>query len=69
MNIEKSNRFYTIEEATDMLGISEQEVINMITLKKLPAIKVEKAIKIREEDLEKFLDSLGRKIRIGKRYR
>jgi excisionase family DNA binding protein len=57
----KSNRFYTIEEATNMLGISEQEVINMITLKKLPAIKVEKAIKIREEDLEKFLDSLGRK--------
>jgi len=57
----RSNRFYTIEEATNMLGISEQEVINMITLKKIPAIKVEKAIKIREEDLEKFLDSLGRK--------
>lgn len=59
--MDKSNRFYTIEEATNMLGISEQEVINMITLKKLPAIRVEKAIKIREEDLEKFLDSLGRK--------
>ena len=66
MNIEKSNKFYTIEEATDMLGISEQEVINMITLKKLPAIKVEKSIKIREEDLEKILDSLGRKITEGK---
>ena len=66
MNIEKSNKFYTIEEATDMLGISEQEVINMITLKKLPAIKVEKSIKIREEDLEKILDNLGRKITEGK---
>ena len=38
----------------------------MITLKKLPAIKVEKSIKIREEDLEKILDSLGRKITEGK---
>ena len=66
MNIEKSNKFYTIEEATDMLGISEQEVINMITLKKLPAIKVEKSIKIREEDLENILDRLGRKIAEGK---
>ena len=59
--MDKSNRFYTIREATNMLGISEQEVINMITLKKLPAIRVEKAIKIREEDLEKFLDILGKK--------
>ncbi|NQT66064.1 MAG: hypothetical protein HQ569_00625 [Actinobacteria bacterium] len=33
----------------------------MITLKKLSAIKIEKAIKIREEDLGKFLGSLGRK--------
>jgi len=57
----RNDKFYTIEEATEMLGISEQEVISMITLKKLPAIKVEKAIKIKDEDLEKFLNSLGRK--------
>ena len=56
----RSNKFYTIEEATDMLGVSEQEIMNMITIKKLPAVKVEKSIKIREEDMEKFLDSLGR---------
>jgi excisionase family DNA binding protein len=59
--MEKGNRFYTIKEATDMLGISEQEVMNMITQKKLPAIKMEKSIRIREEDLEKILNSLGRK--------
>ncbi len=57
----RSDKFYTIEEVTDMLGVSEQEIMNMITFKKLPAIKVEKAIKIREEDLEKFISSLGRK--------
>ncbi|GAI51722.1 unnamed protein product [marine sediment metagenome] len=57
----RNDKFYNIEKATEILGISEQEVINMITLKKLPAIKVEKAIKIMEEDLEKFLGSLSEK--------
>ncbi len=59
--MEKNNRFYTIKEATEMLGISEQEVMNMISQKKLPAIRMEKSIRIREEDLEKILSSLGRK--------
>jgi excisionase family DNA binding protein len=57
--MEKGNRFYTIKEATDILGISEQEVMNMITQKKLPAVKMEKSIKIREEDLENILNSFG----------
>ncbi|MFA5014618.1 MAG: helix-turn-helix domain-containing protein [Actinomycetota bacterium] len=55
----KDSRLYTIKEATDILGISEQEVMNMITQKKLPAIKIEKSIKIREEDLENILNSFG----------
>lgn len=60
MNLESSNKFYTIEEATEMLGVSEREIMNMITLKKLPAVKIEKSIKIREEDMERFLDNLDR---------
>ncbi len=66
--MDKSDKYYTIEEATEMLGISEQEVINMITLKKLPAIKVDKAIKIREEDMENILDSWGRRDTAGETY-
>ena len=56
----RSDKFYTIEEATDILGISEHEIMNMITLQKLHAVQIEKTIRIREEDMEKFLDSLGR---------
>src|SRR4030043_320228 len=56
--MEKNNRFYTIKEATDMLGISEQEVMNMISQKKLPAIRMEKSIRIREEDLEEDINYL-----------
>jgi excisionase family DNA binding protein len=58
--MDRASKFYTIEEATDILGISEREIMNMITLQKLPAVKVEKSIKIREEDMENFLDSLGK---------
>ena len=57
-----NEKFFTIEETTEILGISEQEIIKMIMLKKLPVIKVGKAVKIREEDLDKFLDSLGKKV-------
>ncbi len=59
--MDRSDKFYTIEEATDLLGVSEQEIMNMISMKKLPAVKIEKSIKIREEDMERFLDSLGKK--------
>ncbi|MDD3819630.1 MAG: helix-turn-helix domain-containing protein [Actinomycetota bacterium] len=59
----RTNKFYTIEEATDILGVSEHEIMNMITLGELPAVKIEKTIRIREEDIEKFLDNLG-----GKNY-
>jgi len=55
----RTNKFYTIEEATDILGVSEHEIMNMITVGELPAVKIEKTIRIREEDIEKFLDNLG----------
>jgi len=60
MNINRSSRFYTIEEVTEMLGVSQQEIMNMINLKKLPAVKIEQSMQIKEEDIEIFLDSLGK---------
>ncbi len=53
-----NNKFYTIEQAAEILGVSEQEVINMVASKKIPAIKVDKAIKIEKEGLEEFLSNL-----------
>ncbi|MEA2016746.1 MAG: helix-turn-helix domain-containing protein [Actinomycetota bacterium] len=58
MNMRSNDRLYTIEEVTEMLGVSEQEIMNMITLKKLPAVETGDSIKVREEDMETFLDSL-----------
>lgn len=47
---------YTIKEAADLTGISESELINLIMQKQLTAIRIEKAIRIKEKDLDKFLD-------------
>jgi len=54
MNEEK--KLYTIKEVSELVGISESEVIRMVMIKKLPAIRVGKAIRIKEDDLEIFLN-------------
>lgn len=41
----RNDKFYNIEEATEMLGISEQEVINMITLKKIDEENLKEVMK------------------------
>lgn len=54
MNEEK--KLYTIKEVSELVGISETEIIRMVMLKKLPAIRVGKAIRIKEDDLEAFIN-------------
>ena len=54
---DEEKKLYIIKEVSDMVGISEAEIIRMVMLKKLPAIRIGKAIRIKEEDLEKFLDN------------
>ena len=55
--MEKEKKLYTINEVSELVGISESEIIRVVMLKKLPAIRVGKAIRIKEEDLEIFLNS------------
>ncbi|MBN2073320.1 MAG: helix-turn-helix domain-containing protein [Actinobacteria bacterium] len=55
--MEQEKKIYTINEVSELVGISEAEVIRMVMIKKLPAIRVGKAIRIKEEDLEDFLNS------------
>jgi len=52
-----NKKLYTIKEISELAGISEQEIIRMIMLKKIPAVRIGKAIRVKEETLEKFLDS------------
>ncbi|MHB1275432.1 MAG: helix-turn-helix domain-containing protein [Candidatus Humimicrobiaceae bacterium] len=52
----EDQNLYTIKEAADLTGISESELINIIMQKQLNAIRIGKAIRIKERDLDKFLD-------------
>ena len=54
--MENEKKLYTIKEVSELVGISESEVIRMVMLKKLPAVRVGNAIRIKEEDLEMFLN-------------
>jgi excisionase family DNA binding protein len=55
--MEEEKKLYTIKEVSELVGISESEIIRVVMIKKLPAIRVGKAIRIKEEDLENFLNS------------
>lgn len=55
--MEEEKELYTIKEVSELVGISESEIIRVVMLKKLPAIRVGKAIRIKEEDLENFLNN------------
>jgi len=51
----EEKKLLTIKEVSGLIGISESEVIRMIMLKKLPVVRLGKAIRIREDDLDDFL--------------
>ncbi|MCD4670413.1 MAG: helix-turn-helix domain-containing protein [Actinomycetia bacterium] len=51
----EENKFYTIKEATGMLGISEKELIRYIEEKKVPVLKVGRALRLSEENIDNFL--------------
>jgi excisionase family DNA binding protein len=54
--IMEDQNLYTIKEAAGLTGISESELINLIMQKQLNAIRIGQAIRIKERDLDKFLD-------------
>lgn len=54
--MEEDKKLYTIKEVSELAGISEAEIIRVVMLKKLRAIRIGKAIRIKEEDLEMFLN-------------
>jgi len=67
MNEEK--KLYTIKEVSEVVGISESEIIRMVMIRKLPAIRVGKAIRIKEDDLEIFLNGFSGEEEVKTGYR
>ena len=54
--MDDEKKLYTIKEVSELVGISESEIIRVVMLKKLPAVRIGKSIRIKEEDLEMFLN-------------
>lgn len=52
-------KFYTIRETTEILGISEKEILKFIESKKIPVLKVGRALRISGEYIHKFLEDSG----------
>lgn len=51
----EEKKFYTVQEATGMLGVSEKELMKFIDDKKIPVLKVGRALRISEESIDNFL--------------
>ncbi len=49
---------FTIREVSDLAGISEQEIIRLIMLKELKAVKIGRSIRISETEFEIFSKKL-----------
>jgi excisionase family DNA binding protein len=58
---EKKEKLYTISQLSEFAGISEQELIRMVLLKKIHSVRLGKSIRITEDGLERFLENLSGK--------
>ncbi len=52
----EEKKFYTIQEVIEMLGISEKELLRIIKEKKIPVLKVGRALRISEENIDNFFN-------------
>ena len=57
--MDEEKKFYTIEETTEILGISEKKILQFIETKKIPVLKVGRALRISGEYIHKFLEDSG----------
>ncbi len=57
--MEKEKKFYTIKETTEILGISENEILRIIKTKKVPVLKVGRALRISGENIHRLLEVSG----------
>jgi excisionase family DNA binding protein len=50
-------RFLTASEAAERMRVSKMTVYRLIRAGKIPAVQIGKAYRVREDDLERYLDS------------
>ncbi|MEX0896023.1 MAG: helix-turn-helix domain-containing protein [Patescibacteria group bacterium] len=56
INIVQTQTLLTIEEVAQALKVSKMTIYRYIKTKKLPAYKLEQELRVKEDDLQNFLD-------------
>ena len=56
--IDNLKKLFTIREISNLAGISEQEIIRLVMLKELKAVKIGRSIRISEKEFEIFSKKL-----------
>ena len=55
-NIKQMNEYLTIKEVTEILKVSRTTVYNWMTSGRLKFFKIGKLVRIKKEDLKKFIE-------------
>lgn len=50
-------RFLTVQEVADLMRVSSMTVYRLIKAGDLPAVRVGRSFRVREEDVDRYLDS------------
>ncbi len=58
MNPNSTEQFYTLKEVAERLHVSRMTVYRYVKTKKLPAYKIGRDFRIKDEDLNTFITSL-----------
>lgn len=53
---ERNGRLYTLVEVQHRLSVSKTKAHELVATRQLPAIKIGRSLRVREEDLERFIE-------------
>ena len=67
IDLVKRSQLLTIEEVAQALKVSKMTIYRYIKAKKLPAYKLEQELRVKEEDLQNFLDKQNWKCKVWKK--
>lgn len=55
------NKFFTVKDLADILKVSEKTIYRLIESKEIQAFKIGQSWRIKESDLQKFLEDRSNK--------
>ena len=54
---ERDERLYTVAEVQGLLSVGRGTAYNLLATRQIPAIRIGRALRVREQDLRRFIES------------